>query len=660
MITNNLNEDHKTLVARIIQEAGHSDRDYFNSLSDHEAKFVLNILREFGDKGYSPLYDTLWEIDFTEKPVSIKKFISDVDYMGKLGKTIYPTWHEELETVCGENSKILEWIISGSIGIGKTTIANVAQAYKAYRLMCLRNPQEYYEMMEEGVSTIGIAFFNITIELAYKITYSKFQGVMQSSPWFNQRITPNRNDSFVELTNGIGIILGSRATHALGADSVGGLMDETDFSTSVDNKQVKEAYNALDKRIGSRYSKFIYREAPGLMTLISSTVQDEGSFLNLRMKNAERHPDTVHISRFPHWKVKPSDEEVKSYFYIFLGDNLNMPKILTKEECSAYQEEAIIEVPDIRFYRDKFEDDLDQTILDYAGVRMGTRQNLFLRNVDKLKECLINRQMGHPFLSETIYVTIHNSENIQSAFKKDLFIKHYPGLNKFAPIINPGVGRFIHVDLAQKEDAAGISMVHCSGHIERDIPVDSGRVHRYRLPTFYLDFALEIKSQKGSEIDFDKIRDFIFYLNAIGVKIEGVSFDGFQSVDSLQLLKKSGIFDEKRIVKISVEGPEPYASFRNLIMEVRLSLYNNSVLINQIPKLLRDPDTGRVDHPKGGDKDITDSIVGALEHCQRYHTTIDLGQIRGPLVKATDYASNRDNNIQRDFNEMDEDSFTKI
>lgn len=658
MQISNLNEQNKALLSRILQEANYSDRDYFDKLSDHEAKYVLEILREYSDKGYSQLHNTLWEIDFTEKPVSIQKFISDPDYLGVLGRTIYPTWHDELGIVLGENSKILEWIISGSIGIGKTTISNVAQAYKAYKLMCLRNPQEYYEMMEAGVSTIGIAFFNITIDLAYKVTYSKFQGVLQSSPWFRERIKPNRNDSFVELTNGIGIILGSRVTHALGSDTVGGSMDETDFSTSVDNKQVKEAYNALDKRIGSRYTKFIYREAPGIMTLISSTVQDAESFLNLRMKNALSHPETVHVSCFPHWKVKPSDEEIKSYFYVFLGDNLNLPKIISPSEVLEYQEESLVEVPDIRFYREKFEDDLDRTILDYAGVRMGTKENLFLRNVDKLKECLDGRQIGHPFSGETLYVTIHNAENIQAAFKKDLFIKHYLGLNKFAPIINPSAGRFIHVDLAKNGDAAGFAMVHCSGHIQRDIPTEAGSVKRYKVPTFYLDFALEIKSQKNSEIDFDKIRDFIYYLNAQGVKIDGVSFDGYQSVDSLQLLKKSGLFDEKRVITLSVEAPEPYASFRNLIMEGRISMYNNSVLIGQIPKLLRDPDTGKVDHPKGGSKDISDAVCGAIEHCQRYHTQQDLGQIRGPLLNSTDYITNRE--VKNNVNEMDEDSFTKI
>lgn len=46
--------------------------------------------------------------------------------------------------------------------LGKTTIAVTGMAYLLHRLLCLKNPQEYYNL--QGNSQIVFVFFNTTMD----------------------------------------------------------------------------------------------------------------------------------------------------------------------------------------------------------------------------------------------------------------------------------------------------------------------------------------------------------------------------------------------------------------------------------------------------------------------------------------------------------------
>ncbi|AMM44821.1 hypothetical protein SP15_022 [Bacillus phage SP-15] len=52
--------------------------------------------------------------------------------------------------------------VTGGIGLGKSTIAVIGLGYSLHKLLCLKNPQEYYGLTKSSI--IGIAFFNITLD----------------------------------------------------------------------------------------------------------------------------------------------------------------------------------------------------------------------------------------------------------------------------------------------------------------------------------------------------------------------------------------------------------------------------------------------------------------------------------------------------------------
>ena len=60
---------------------------------------------------------------YDRKMVDIDTFLDSPDYLGVIGKTVYPKWREEMRSFLAEDSSKREWVFSGSIGTGKS-VAN--------------------------------------------------------------------------------------------------------------------------------------------------------------------------------------------------------------------------------------------------------------------------------------------------------------------------------------------------------------------------------------------------------------------------------------------------------------------------------------------------------------------------------------------------------
>lgn len=57
---------------------------------------------------------------------------------------------------------------------------------------------------------------------------------------------------------------------------------------------------------------------------------------------------------------------------------------------------------------------------------------------------------------------------------------------------------------------------------------------------------------------------------------------------------------------------KPYQYFKSTIYEKRLELYDHKLLFQEITELERNIETGKVDHPDGGSKDVCDALCGAI------------------------------------------------
>jgi len=164
------------------------EKEIFDTLTAEEKELTLNILKDLQQTGKSDLLEELWKQDYEEIPVSIDEFIENPYYIGKSfdnGEAIYPYWRNELRTIFKETGRFQEVALTGSIGIGKSTIACVALSYLIYKLMCLKNPQNYYHIA--AGSNITIAFFNITLDLTDSVGFNTTQEILMNSDWFLER-----------------------------------------------------------------------------------------------------------------------------------------------------------------------------------------------------------------------------------------------------------------------------------------------------------------------------------------------------------------------------------------------------------------------------------------------------------------------------------------
>ena len=192
----------------------------YNSCTQQEQMYLLQILQELSDHGHSDTYEQLWLADYKEIPVSIDTFIESDLYLGKTnrnGQAVYPHWRDTLRKIFQAGNKYDEVIFTGATRIGKSSTAITATAYMLYKLMCLRDPQKYFNKKE--VSKFSILFFNVTKDLAKGVAFREFNDTLKESPWFNQHGTFSLSDSnFYYIPEGGKVVIdyGSSGAHALG------------------------------------------------------------------------------------------------------------------------------------------------------------------------------------------------------------------------------------------------------------------------------------------------------------------------------------------------------------------------------------------------------------------------------------------------------------
>lgn len=157
--------------------------------------------------------------------------------------------------------------------------------------------------------------------------------------------------------------------------------------------------------------------------------------------------------------------------------------------------------------------------------------------------------------------------------------------------------RYIHVDLALKKDACGVAMAHC----EQDRRQDEE-------PRVVVDFMLQILPPRDGEIRLAGVRELVLDLVQRGFNIAQVSYDGYQSRDSIQILRHRGI--NAQVVSVD-RDMEHYETLKELLNEGRLRWYRYEPLLAECKGLELVQGTA-VDHRPGGSKDVADAVAGAV------------------------------------------------
>jgi hypothetical protein len=235
-------------------------------------------------------------------------------------------------------------------------------------------------------------------------------------------------------------------------------------------------------------------------------------------------------------------------------------------------------------FRSEFEHDLLSAIRDIAGASTFAL---------------------HPFLVNTAAVAraFGRRASILSLERTD-FVSSRPVIYP-RRIERPDEPRLAHVDLAVSGDSAGIAI----GHVDRFVEVARGEGVAEILPHVSFDAILEVAPPRDGEIELESIRCLFYRLKELGMNLKWISFDTFQSRDSMQLLRQNGF----------VTGPQsvdadsmPYDVTKTALYDGRVAAPAHARAQAELVRLERDPRTGKIDHPPNFSKDCADAMAGVV------------------------------------------------
>lgn len=216
-------------------------------------------------------------------------------------------------------------------------------------------------------------------------------------------------------------------------------------------------------------------------------------------------------------------------------------------------------------YEAEFQRDPQRALRDLAAVPLGAYHALFV-DMKPLYEA-VDEKLAHPV------------EDAHLQLKSDF------------ECANDSRPRYIHVDLGLRHDACGLAMAT----VDDEDRVTVELMTRYAPPP-------------GGEVDLGKVREFICALRDRGFVIGGVSYDGFQSADSQQILRRKGF----TVKTVSVDRDlSRYQMLKEIANEGRLKLYAYPPFFEEAAQLeiIRGQ---KVDHPRNGSKDVSDAVAGAV------------------------------------------------
>lgn len=535
---------------------------------------------------------------FDEKPASIREFLGP-DYLN-IEDLVRPGLIEALEAIFGSEvnpHRIALYeraMVTGGIGIGKTTFASIAIPYMAHWVLCLHDPQRHFNFTPG--SRIAFMQMSTSARQAVEVIFGDLFARIKHSPWFTANYPfDDRYEKQIRFPGkDIWILPGdSTETSFEGYNILGGILDEMDSHKQTEDKDYADVgYNTIHSRIASRFVDFGKdgEEAghKGLLICIGQMKKTNG--FAMRKYREFIHDPKAHVTRMTIWEsfgwhnfTRP-DGTRSSFWY-----DSKRKKIVPTSIVGIVTNPDLIEVPNA--YRKDFENNPEKALRDLAGIPPATNSP-FISRVDAIEAC---------------------RDRWVERYHQTSPVKPDPHQISFEPWFKMGnkMKRVIHLDFGLTQDAFGFAMGHISHLVERD---------NEEKPYIILDCMARILAFPGQQVQYSDVRRAIYYLkDELGFRVVTVTMDGFQSTDTAQQLRKRKFHVEDLSMDKSMLG---YEDLREAIYEERLEfppymtylrpgdIETIEIAVSEIMQLQF---TGKkVDHPPDGSKDVADAIAGVV------------------------------------------------
>jgi hypothetical protein len=529
---------------------------------------------------------------FDEKPASIREFLGegylDVESKVRAGvkQVLIDIFGEEVNP--NRIAKYRYGMFTGAIGIGKTTLASIVIPYMAHWILCLRDPQDYYDLMPG--SRIAFMQMSTSEDQAVETVFGDIKARIEHCQWFTEKFPMDpKFTKQIRFEKDIWVLPGSSLETAFeGYNILGGILDEADSHKKTKEKDYADVgWDTIDRRVDSRF------QDRGFLLTIGQMKSATG-FAKAKYDELQADPEESYTVRMTIWeslgwqKFTDADGNRISFWY-----DRKRKEIVTKEaaELLGYPEH-IMEIPKV--YEKGFRNNPEKSLRDLAGIPPAAHST-FISLTYRIEEARDRWHEHYPEVGSPV------DENPQR-----------PKIHEWFKALD-SIRRTCHIDIGYSGDgdAAGFAM----GHVSSIVDIDGEEK-----PYITIDCIMRFRAAPGQEIMIGDIRQVIYELkNERGFKISSVTMDGFQSKDTEQQLRKRKIAADY----LSIDKSKgPYEDLRDALYERRIEFPKYMTYLNvgddkpiEITfKELSELEDGdkKIDHPVKGSKDVADCLAGVV------------------------------------------------
>lgn len=537
------------------------------------------------DLNFNDLIDILDGEEFEERPVDLRTFVTDPNYLGLPPLSEYQyTLIEKSSQIYKESTLIKlfgeeegkrrfkqtcnEVVAQLGKGSGKDYCSTISVSYIVYLLLCLKDPATYYG--KPPGDTIDILNIAVNAQQANNVFFKGLKTRISRSPWFVGKYDPKASEIIFDKS--VNVYSGHSEREAFeGYNVIAVILDEisgfaTENTTGHDQAKTADAiYSMYRGSVISRfpdYGKVILLSFPRfkndpIQKFYDSVIAEKETVIRSKtMKMDEDLPDGTQGNEIT---VEWEEDHIKSYMF---------PKTFAlKRPTWEINPTKKIEDFKVDFYRD-----MPDSLSRFACMPPEA-VDAFFKSREKIEKAFSNTALA-----------VDEFGRLEPWFKAD-----------------PNKDYFIHVDLAQKHDHCAVAI----SHVKNWVNVKVTDVFSQAAPVVEVDAVRYWTPTADKSVDFTEVKDYIIGLRSAGFNIRICTFDRWNSHDMMQQLKAYGINTETLSV-----SKRHYEDMAMIVLEERLSGPYIPLLIDELLqlKIMRD----KVDHPRKGSKDLADAVCGSI------------------------------------------------
>ena len=566
--------------------------------------------------GLDDLLEMLEDSEFDETPVDLEEFVTSKDYLGLpplsdeqyqlVGKSTQIYKKSTLIKLYGEDegtrrfkTTVFEVIAQWGKGSGKDYCSAISVARVVYLLLCLKDPAGYYgKSTGDSIDILNIA---INSEQAKNVFFKNFKRLIEKSPWFVGRYVPTA--LAMEFDKAITCYSGhSQRESWEGYNVFMAILDEISgfaIENTTGHAAAKTAQDIYDMYRGSVVSRF---PEFGKLILLSFP-RFKNDFIQQRYNEAVGHKVTTQ----------------KTYTFKIdadLPDNTQGNEFVVE-----WDHDEIVAYKEARVYAIK-----------RATWEVNPTWSLDAAMPSFLKDPVDSLSRFACMPPEAIDAFFKSREKVEAAFSLPDIAHDSEG--RFQQRFQPKEDKtyYVHVDLAYKHDHCAVAMAH----VDRWEKISMGSAYTEAGPVVVVDSVKYWTPKSDANVSFDEVRNYVLGLRRRGFNIKLVTFDRWNSIDSIKMLNDSGMNADRLSV-----SKKHYDDISLLVQEERIKGPEIKLLIDELLEL-RIMKGEKVDHPRKGSKDLADAVTGAVFNAvantnKERNTVIEVKYLEPSMTTQTNY-----------------------